>query len=76
MRSFLEQAGAARETASGIRRHVTDRDGSAMGPTLKRSERLDAQGAELEYRWLTVTGSADRSVSWWAAWWQSWRQRG
>lgn len=76
MRSILEQAGEARKAASGIRRHMTEMDGSAMGETLKRTDRLDAQSAELEYRWLTVTGSPDRSVSWWAAWWQSWSKRG
>jgi hypothetical protein len=76
MRSFLEQADAAHEAATGIRRHMASLDGSNMGETLKRSDRLDAQGAELEYRWLTLTVSRDRSANWWAAWWRSWSKRG
>lgn len=74
MRSFLEQAGAAREAATGIRRHVASLDGPALGPTLKRSDRLEAQGAELEYRWLALTGERQRRLSRWRAWLLSWRK--
>ena len=74
MWSFLEQAGAAREAATGIRRHTADLDGSAMGPTLKRSNRLEAHGAELEYRWLALTRQSRQHFQGWRTWWLSWRK--
>lgn len=76
MRSFLEQAGAAREAAAGIRRQMSSQDGPAMGETLKRSDRLDAQGAELEYRWLALTNQPQPRVSGWRAWLLPWRRAG
>jgi|tagenome__1003787_1003787.scaffolds.fasta_scaffold19824758_1 hypothetical protein len=74
MRSFLEQAGAARETAAGIRRQTASLDVSAMGPTLKRSDRLDAHGAELEYRWLALTHQSEQPGSGWPAKLLFWRK--
>jgi hypothetical protein len=74
MRSFLEQADAAREAAAGIRRQMASQGGSATGETLKRSDRLDAQGAELEYRWLALTNQPEQRVSGWRAWLLPWRQ--
>ena len=68
---FLEKAGAAREAATGIRRHLASLQGSAMGSAQKRSDRLDAHGAELEYRWLAVTAAQER-LSQWRPWSLSW----
>jgi hypothetical protein len=76
MSSFLEKAGAAREAATGIRRHTADLDGSALGPTLKRSNRLEAQGAELEYRWLALTNEHQQRLGGWWARLLSWRKDG
>jgi len=76
MRNFLEQAGAAREAATGIRRQVADVDGSAMGETLKRSHRLEAHGAELEYRWIALNNQPERRSSWWPAKLLFWRKAG
>jgi hypothetical protein len=76
MRSFLEQAGAAREAAVGIRRHTASLDGPAMGPSLKRSDRLDAYGAELEYRWLALTNPPRERLGGWRAWLMPWRKDG
>lgn len=58
MRGFLEKAGAAREAAADLRRRLATADPSAAGPALKRSDSLDARGAELEYRWFTLTKSS------------------
>jgi hypothetical protein len=76
MRSFLEQADVARKAAAGIRRHMTGLDGSDMAETLKRSDRLDAQGAELEYRWLALTSEPEERPSGWRAWLPPWRKDG
>ncbi|MBN9087567.1 MAG: hypothetical protein J0J01_11715 [Reyranella sp.] len=46
-----------------------------MASTLKRSDRLDAQGAELEYRWLALTGTPQERLSAWRAWWMCRRER-
>ena len=54
MWSFLEQAGAARQFACEIRRHVPDVHAVDMATALKTAERLEARAAELEYRWLTL----------------------
>ena len=76
MRSFLERAGEAHEAAAGIRRHMASQDGSAMGETLKRSDRLDAQGAELEYRWLELTNERQERARRWRTWLLPWRKGG
>jgi hypothetical protein len=54
MRNILEQAGAARQAASEIRRHMTYPGGSDTPLALKDAERLEARAAELEYRWLII----------------------
>jgi hypothetical protein len=68
MWNFLEQAGAARQIACEIRRHVPEYDPMDMVTVMKQAERFEARAAELEYRWLTLparppqgrTGSAHR----------------
>lgn len=76
MSSFLEKAGAAREAATEIRRQMATLEGSARGPTLKRSDRLEAYGAELEYRWLALTRPSQQQLGGWWAWLPSWRRNG
>jgi len=51
-------------------------DGSALGPTLKRSDRLEAHGAELEYRWLALTSDHQQRFGGWWVRWLSWRKNG
>ena len=65
MRDFLEQAGDARRTANGIRRHLQDREALDRILAAKHCERLDARAAELEYRWLTLRRAPrDRARHW------------
>jgi hypothetical protein len=76
MRSFLEQAGAARETATGLRRQMANLPSPEMDSTRKRCDRLDARGAELEYRWLALTGQPEKRLGLWQVLALSWRRRG
>jgi hypothetical protein len=58
MWNYLEQAGAARQIACEIRRHVPEYDAMDMVTVMKQAERFEARAAELEYRWLTLPGGA------------------
>jgi hypothetical protein len=60
MRSFLEQASASRQTATGIRKHASDPETSDFLVAFKLAERLEARAADLEYRWLTMGSTPKR----------------